>query len=246
MRPGLIKTDNVVRGLAALEELKRAAREYSGRRALVVEGLTGRGKTVFVRWYAVQRPEAVYVEANADWTASWLMRDLAGALGLPRKHSVEANYRQVVAAARREEEAGRLRVAILDEFDRVGRSARLLETVRGLHDAGLPLVLVGEAGAWSRVVRKSPRFADRVSQVVTFEDVRVREVLACALELCDLRLTEELAGYICRQAEGNFRRAAKVLEELERQAKAAPGELDRGRVDAAIKNLRLAEKKAAA
>jgi DNA transposition AAA+ family ATPase len=235
-----------MKGLAAITELKRLHQEYSGRKFLVIEGQTGRGKTVFTRWYAVQDFQAVWLEADPDWTASWLMRDAAEALGLARQHATEANKRAITEAQRRESEAGRPRLMIIDEADRLIRSERLLETVRGLHDQGLPIILVAEAGAWGRIVRKSPRFADRVSQVVAFGDVTSQEVAATAQELADLRLPAELADYLCQQAGGNYRRAAKILEELERVCKANPGDLDKRRVDQAVKNLRIAESRKAA
>lgn len=245
MRPGLIKTDNVMKGLAALQELKKACRDFSGRRFLVLEGATGRGKTVFSRWYAVHDVAAHWVEADPDYTPSWLMRDAAEALGLERKHSLESNKRGIAQAVRRDVEAGRVRLLVLDEADRLIKKS-LLETVRGLHDVGLPLVLVGESGAWGKISRLSPRFADRVGQVIVFGDVSARDVAQAAAELADLALPPEVAEHLTKRVEGNFRRAAKVLEELERLCKAGPGEggVDRRRVDQAVHNLRIAEKKA--
>jgi len=238
MRDGLIQTDNVIRGLSALNELKRQHQVSPGRNLMVFEGLTGRGKTSFTEWYAVQDFKAVYLEANADWTSSWLMRDVAEALKLTREHSIETNYRQIKEAQRRTP-----RLLLIDEADRIIRSGRLLETVRGLHDAGMAIVLVAEAGAWGGITRKSPRFADRVCQVVEFGDVTAQEIEAAALELADLRLTPELAAYVKQQAEGNFRRAAKIVEELERVCKANPGEITRNLVNLAVANLKIAEER---
>ena len=235
MRAGLIQTDNVKKGLFALAELKRRYGQASRRNLMVLEGQTGFGKTTFADWIYTQNAELEYLEADPDWTASWLMRDVAGALGLPREHATETNKRQIVAAVK-----GRFRVLLIDEADRIIRSARLLETVRGLHDAGLPVVLIGEAKAWDKIVGKSMRFADRVGQVVEFGPVAADDIEAAAQELADLRLTPELARFLQQQAGGNFRRAVKVLEELEIVCKANPGEITRGRVDQAFKNLKLA------
>jgi len=47
MRPGIIHTDNVRRGLFAVAELRRRCGQASKRNLLVLEGLTGAGKTCF-------------------------------------------------------------------------------------------------------------------------------------------------------------------------------------------------------
>jgi chromosomal replication initiation ATPase DnaA len=232
----VIRTENVNKGLYALAELKRRYGQASRRNMMVIEGLTGFGKTTFADYVYTQNVEMVYLEADPDWTASWLMRDVAEAFKLPRAHATEANKRKVVESLR-----GGYQVLLIDEADRIIRSARILETVRGLHDAGLPVVLVAEAGAWGQINRKSPRFADRVGQVVEFGPVSAADIEATARELADLKLPLELATFIKQQASGNFRRAVKVLEELEVVCKANPGAITKDRVSLALKNLRLAE-----
>jgi len=244
VRDGLIFTDNVKRAQFALSELKRRQAASAGRNILVIEGLTGRGKTHFTEWYVVQESHAFYVEANADWTSSWLMRDVAEALGLTREHAVEANYRNVKEAQRNWIDGSQPRFLIIDEADRIVRYARLMETVRGLHDVGLPLVLAGESGIWGNITRKSTRFADRVGQVVKFGDVSAGDIMAAALDLADLRLVPEVAVEIQERAGGNFRRAAKVIEELERICKANPGEINRAKVALAVRNLEIAGQRA--
>ncbi|MCL4501171.1 MAG: AAA family ATPase [Deltaproteobacteria bacterium] len=237
MREGLIKTDNVLRLLGAVAELKRAHQAASGRSLAVVEGLTGRGKTTATEWYVVQDADCAYLEADPDWTPSWLLRDVAEALGLTRAHALETNKLAVV-----EEQKRRPRLLVIDEADRVVRRSALLETVRGLHDkARLPIVLVGEAGIWQAIFRKSPRTADRVSQVVPFRDVSAKDIEQTALELCDLRLPPERAAQIQKTAQGNFRRAAKILGELEKVLKVNPGEVSPAKVELALQNLQMAE-----
>lgn len=236
MRPGVIRTENVNKGLYALAELKRRYGQASRRNMMVIEGLTGYGKTTWADYVYTQNVEMEYLEADPDWTASWLMRDVAEAMKLPREHATETNKRHVVEALK-----GGFRVLLIDEADRIIRSARILETVRGLHDAGLPVVLVAEAGAWGQINRKSPRFADRVGQVVEFGPVSAADVEATARELAGLKLPPELATFIQQQAAGNFRRAVKVLEELEVVCKANPGAITKDRVSLALKNLHLAE-----
>jgi DNA transposition AAA+ family ATPase len=241
MRDGTIITENVRKGLLALADLRQQHAVSPGRDLLVLQAPTGRGKTQFAKYYRVQNHHAaVYREADPDWTSSWLMRDVAEALGLPRLHSLEANKRQIVAAQRRQP-----RLIIFDEANRIIRSTRLLETVRGLHDAGLALALVGEGagngGLWAEITRSSPRFQDRVCQVIEFTDVTAADIEATARELADLALTPEIAESLRQAAGGNFRRAAKILEELERLVRANPGEMSRKLVSLAVNNLKIAQ-----
>ena len=242
MRDGLIHTDNVRKGLMAIQDLKRQPLSGTGRNMVALEGLTGRGKTLFSEFYAVQDPDCLYLEADENWTPSWLLRDVAEGLGLPRAHSSETNKRAIVESQRQREAQGLPpRLLLIDEATRI-LPARLLETVRGLHDkARLPIVLAGESGFWGAIFRKSPRFADRVSQVVTFGDVNVQDIEAAAEQLADLKLPQATAVQIQRQAGGNFRRAAKIVAELERVLKANPGEVTNAKVDLAIRNLQLTE-----
>lgn len=242
MRDGFIRTDNVLRGVAALAELKESSLMNWGggisqRLMGVFEGLTGRGKTLFAEWYATQNQATVYLEAVPNWTPSWMLRDLAEALGLSREHALETNLRQVL-----EEQSRQPRLLLLDEANRLLRCRDLLEMVRYLHDrTKVPIVLVGEAGTWGSITRKSPRFADRCGQVVEFGDVQDRDIQAAARDLADLQLSPEVARAIRQRAEGNFRRAAKVVEELERVAKANPDQagITLKMVDLAAGNLRL-------
>lgn len=239
MKKGLVKTDNVIRGTAALQDLELHHKLSPGRSFVLIEGLTGRGKTLFSEWYAVQK-DCAYLEADPDWTPSWLMRAIAGGLGLAQAHSLEINKRQIVELLR-----NKSRTLIIDEADRVIRHNNLLDTMRGLHDQALvPIVLVGEGGAWGRIARKSPRFADRVRQVVEFRDASAADIEAAAKELAGLELGT-MAAYLAKEVQGNFRRAAKVIEEMEQIFKANPGALTRAKMELALGNLRLQEMRAA-
>ena len=96
MRPDTIMTENLRQGLFALAELKRRVGQASKRNALVIEGLTGRGKTRWAEMVFTQDPAAVYVEADPNWSASWLMEDVAEALGCRAGYTMRHNKRAVV------------------------------------------------------------------------------------------------------------------------------------------------------
>jgi DNA transposition AAA+ family ATPase len=231
----LVETDNVKRAAFAMAEFRRRYTNAPGRDILIIQGLAGLGKTSFGEVIAVRTPGVEYLEADENWTPSWMLRDVAGVLGLKRAHSAEENKRAIVAL-----QQSQPRILIIDEADRLLWTKRVFETARGLHDAGIPLVLLGEESLYGDITRKSTRFADRVSHVEIFRPITAADIADAALHLADLKLNNQ-AEYIHRQAGGNFRRAANIVGELEMICKTNPGELNRARIDLAVKNLELAE-----
>jgi len=163
--------------------------------------------------------------------------EMAASLGLTPAGTSRGNLPQI-----REELYKRPRLVILDEADYIIRKQEILDTVRDLHDkTSSPFVLVGMAGSWEAVSRKSPPFGDRVSQVVEFTPLSATDVQVIAAELCDLKLTAEVAAQIQRQAEGNFRKTVVLLSHVETVRKANPDkEITDKVVDLAAKKLRAA------
>lgn len=208
MKTKFVKTENVLRMVAALGELERRESMVPG--LGLIHGHQGYGKTVATHWYAVQSA-AVYVRAQGAWTVNWMLMDLAATLGLAPEGISRANFRNIVS-----ELGKRPRLVMVDEADYVIRERKMLDTVRDLHDAtGAPLVLVGMAGCKEAVARKSPQFWSRVSQEVEFVPLSVEDVRVIALDLADLQLQEDLARKIQRQTEGNFRKTVVLLNQIE-------------------------------
>jgi DNA transposition AAA+ family ATPase len=215
MKIKFVKTQNVGRMVGALAELERRSPVVPG--LALVHGHQGYGKTVATEWYAVQQG-CVYLRAQGAWTPPWLLMDLAAALGLAPEHLARNNFRQ---AAR--ELARRPRTVLLDEADYIVRERRLLDTVRDLYDAsGSPVVMVGMAGVKEALARKSPQFWSRVSQEVEFTPLTVEDVQLIGLELCDLKLSPELARRLQKRAEGNFRKTVVLLNQVEIKGRANP------------------------
>lgn len=222
MRDLFVRTTNVMRAAAALEELwqGRAASETN---LCLVDGKTGYGKTETLEWYVTQHPgRAVYVRALDSWSVPWMLRDICRGLNLPPRATTEGNLLQL-----RDELKARPRLVILDDADDyVIARGHHLNTVRDLHDlTGSPIVLVGEGKARDLVYRRSPRTWRRMGQVVVFEPLSAADVQVMAKELCDpgLEIGSALAERLrLMSLSGSFGEVVVNLAKVEAMAKANP------------------------
>jgi DNA transposition AAA+ family ATPase len=233
MKNNFVKTENVLRLVGALGELKGRGQVVPG--LALVHGHQGFGKTEATSWWAVQN-FAIYTRAQAAWTVNWMLMDLAAGLGLAPEGISRANFRQVKRELTRFP-----RPVLLDEADYILRDRRLLDTVRDLHDAtNAPFVLVGMAGIREAVARKSPQFWSRVSQEVEFTPLTPRDVQIVAGELAEMQMGEDTAARIQRHTEGNFRQTVVLLSYLETMIRANPQAELPGMVERAAGRLRAA------
>ncbi len=220
MRNKFVQTENVMRTVTALAALEESARVSPGHGLALIDGRTGTGKTRTVEWFAVQNRQAVYLRSHKEWSPTWMVEDVALALGLSSKSIMRLNMRQLISELRR-----RPRMLILDEGDRVIRREALLETVRDIHDfTGAPIVLIAEGHGKEMLARKSDRAWRRVSQVVDFTPLTVADVQMMALDLADLEIPKPLAELIHRDSKsGQFGEVVVNLEKVEALVKANPG-----------------------
>jgi DNA transposition AAA+ family ATPase len=216
-----VKTENVHRGVMALQDLEEQNRLAPGRGLGLIEGLTGTGKTEFLKWYAVHYKNAVKVRSQENWTPNWMLEDLALKLGLGSGGTVKKNMRRLIHELKE-----RPRLVLIDDADRVVRRRRLLETVRDIHDCTFsPIVLVSEGGAKERIFRDSPRNWRRLGQMVTFGPLSAADVQVLAAELADLEFTLEQARRLHEEAQGGiFGQVMLKLADVEARVKANPGQ----------------------
>jgi len=237
MRDLFVRTDNVMRAAAALEELWQG-RAKSETNLCLVDGKTGYGKTETLEWYVTQHPgRAVYVRALDSWSVPWMLRDLSRGLNLPPRGTTEGNLLQL-----RDELKARPRLLIIDDADDyvIARSHHL-NTVRDLHDlTHSPIVLVGEGKARDLVYRRSPRTWRRMGQVVVFEPLSAPDVQVMAKELADLEIPHPLAERLrLRSLSGSFGEVVVNLGKVEAMAKANPDrEITGEMVEMALKHRR--------
>lgn len=220
MRNVFVRTDNVMRAAAALEELWQG-RAGSQTNLCLVDGKTGYGKTETLEWYVTQHPgRAVYVRALDSWSVPWMLRDICRGLNLPPRGTTEGNLLQL-----RDELKSRPRLVILDDADDyVIARGHHLNTVRDLHDlTNSPIVLVGEGKARDLVYRRSPRTWRRMGQVVVFEPLSAADVQVMAKEQADLEIPLALAEQLRQMSlSGSFGEVVVNLGKVEALAKANP------------------------
>jgi hypothetical protein len=234
MRDVFVRTDNVMRAAAALEELWQG-RAKSETNLCLVDGKTGYGKTETLEWYVTQHPgRAVYVRALDAWSVPWMLRDLSRGLNLPPRSTTEGNLLQI-----RDELKARPRLLIIDDADDyVIARGHHLNTVRDLHDlTHSPIVLVGEGKARDLVYRRSPRTWRRMGQVVVFEPLSAPDVQVMAKELADLEIPHPLAERLRQMSlSGSFGEVVVNLAKVESLAKANPDkEITERMVEMALK-----------
>src|SRR3989339_415044 len=237
MRNPFVRTDNVMRAAAALEELWQG-RAKSVTNLCLVDGKTGYGKTETLEWYVTQHPgRAVYVRCLDSWSVPWMLRDICRGLNLPPRGTTEGNLLQL-----RDELKARPRLVILDDADDyVIARGHHLNTVRDLHDlTHSPIVLVGEGKARDLVYRRSPRTWRRMGQVVVFEPLSAPDVQVMAKELADLEIPHPLAERLRQMSlSGSFGEVVVNLGKVEAMAKANPDkEITEKMVEMALKHRR--------
>jgi DNA transposition AAA+ family ATPase len=193
---------------------QRGAREASW---IAVKGERGLGKTRTLKWWAV-RQSAVYLRFKADWTARWMLEELARELGL----STDGNRKQdlflrVVEAVRN----GQI-IIVLDEVEllKVRGKIKLLETLRDISDlTEMEVILAGDEAGINHVMRYD-QFASRVASRAQFGPATEADIRLMCEKLSEVAITNDLAAEILRQSGGYLREAKNAIAEVERWAAA--------------------------
>lgn len=227
MRNQFVITENVHKTVGALAALEESARVSPGRGLAIIDGRTGTGKTMTMKWYHVNNRPCIYLRSHKNWSTLWMIEDLAAQVLGEAKKTLRANVRELIEELKRYP-----RLIIIDEADRILKKDNLLETIRDLHDfTNSPLALVSEGRGREVVARKSARFWRRVSQVVEFGNLSVADVQVIGKELADLEIPKVQAEIIHQDAAaGVFGEVMVRLGKLEELVKANPGQGVSGKV----------------
>src|ERR1700683_945911 len=134
-------------------------RRSSSSNIAVVWGKVGLGKTSATRHVCLVE-DAIWVEAQDQWTPRSMKADIAEALGAPRARYTEDNFRAILAMLR-----DHPRAIFIDEADRLVRRLYLTETLRAIHDqTQAPLILIGMSQFPRDQVDSAARIAHRASR----------------------------------------------------------------------------------
>lgn len=211
MKKVFARTSNVNRFVAAMARLQDRPAELPG--MALVYGEPGLGKTRTCLWWCAQN-DGVFVRTKKLMSGRWLLEEIVAELGEAPMRRTSDLFRQAI-----DQLLGRPRTLFVDEADYLAHDARVIETLRDLHDTtGTPVVLVGMDHADKKLARFKHLF-DRFSEVVRFGALGLQDVKAIAAQMCEVKLADEAASYIHSQT-NRFRRVVIWLYRAEHIARA--------------------------
>ena len=211
MRDVIAQISNVRRLINATHEMMHRTRGMPA--IALITGDVGLGKSTATQHVCLTE-DAIWVEANQDWTPRWMTADIAEELGAPRAKFTEYNFRAILAMLRE-----RPRAIFIDEADRLVKRLHLAETLRGIHDQTLaPLVLIGMSQL-PRAIKAMPQLERRITHRVEFKPCDLRDVRTLADTVCEIELADDLVRELHRATNGSVGLVRIALERLENLAR---------------------------
>jgi DNA transposition AAA+ family ATPase len=211
MRKVFAKTSNVNNFVAAMTRLQNRPVELPG--MALIFGEPGLGKTRTCLWWQAAN-DGVFVRTKKLMTGRWLLEEIVAELGEDPTGRTSTLFRQAV-----EQLLERPRVLFVDEADYLAHDARVIETLRDLHDTtGTPVVLIGMDMADKKLARFKHLY-DRFSEILKFTPLTLIDVKAIAEQMCEVKVSDDAVSYIHNQA-NRFRRVVVWLYKCEAIARA--------------------------
>lgn len=206
MRTLFARTSNVTAFVNAMARLG-ASREGIPRMGLVY-GEPGLGKTRTALWWAGAN-DGAFVRTKKLMTGRWLLEEIVAELGEAPMSRTSDLFRQCTGQL-----TDRPRTLIIDEVDYLAYDARVLETLRDIHDTtNTPVVFIGMSGADKKLQRYRHLY-DRLSEIVPFKPLTEADVASVASQLCEVALSKDAAAFI-HAASNRFRQVAVWLYRAE-------------------------------
>jgi len=207
-----VNTENVKSFKAAISRLQSREEQVPGMALIYGEPGLGKTKTV-ASWCAQNCNNSFFIRTKKLMTGRWLLEELVSELGEQADKRVADLYRQARTILME-----RQCTVFFDEVDYLCHDARVIETLRDLHDdTGTPIVMVGMAEAEKKLSRYRHLY-DRFSEVVKFQDLTEMDVRTIADEMCDVKVSDDATRYI-HSLGGRFRKIVIQLYRCESIAK---------------------------
>lgn len=204
MKKVFVKTANVKRFLSAMNRLQNRQDGIPGM-ALIYSD-PGLGKTKTAAWW-VNQNDAIFIRTKKLMTGRWLLEELVVELGEAPMWRVSDLYRQARSLL-----LERQPMVFIDEIDYLTHDARIIESLRDLHDdTGVPIVFIGMGMADKKLGRYRHLY-DRFSEIIKFHDLGESDVRIIVNEMCEVRLSDDAVKYIHSQA----KRFRKIIVRLYR------------------------------
>lgn len=211
MRTKIVPVTNVTRLAEAGDALLNRAPGMPGMGLCF--GASGHGKTTAVAWLAT-RQHGVFVRARATSTPTSLLETICREVNIAARNRISQT---VDALVDKLAETGR--PLFVDEADYVVSQARLVDTLRDLHDlSSVPVVLIGMAGI-DRKISLSPQLSGRIAQWVEFQPASIDDAKLLTKELCEVTVADDLVAELHTRANGSVRNLVVGLGKIEQFAR---------------------------
>ncbi|HOE18892.1 MAG TPA: ATP-binding protein [Syntrophorhabdaceae bacterium] len=211
MKKVFARTSNVTAFTSALDRLLNSDEDIP--KMALIYGEPGLGKTKAALWWCVQN-DGVFIRTKKLMTGRWLLEEIVAELGEAPAHRTPELFRQI-----QDQLFSRPRTIFIDEVDYLTYDARVIETLRDIHDiTGAPVVFIGMAGADKKLMRYR-HLHDRFSEIVRFHDLTLDDVRAIADQLCEVKLLADAIQHIYSEAK-KFRGIILRLYRAEAKARA--------------------------
>lgn len=211
MRIAVAKTKNLSNLARAADQLR--TRNIGTPGIGLIWGPSGLGKTTAATWFCDEY-DAVYVRAWSTWTPGAMLGAICAALDLPAQTRIASAIDQIVLALSRTQ-----RPLFVDEADYLLGSARLLDTLRDLHDVSSAPVIVVGMGEFRRRAERREQFAGRVTARVEFRPADLEDARTTATAMLErVRPADDLLARLVQETGGSMRRIVSGLAQVERLA----------------------------
>ncbi|MEJ5227220.1 AAA family ATPase [Thermodesulfovibrio sp.] len=212
MKKAFARTSNVEAFVAAMDRLHKRQEGIPG--MALVYGEPGLGKTRTALWWCVQDGGGVFIRTKKLMTGRWLLEEIVAELGEAPMNRTSDLFRQAVNQL-----LEKPRTIFVDEADYLAHDARVIETLRDLHDTtGTPFVFIGMDNAEKKLMRFKHLY-DRFSEIVRFNPLSEKDIRSIANQLCEVEISDEAIAFIHANAT-RFRRVMVWLYKAEAIAKA--------------------------
>lgn len=209
MKQEFVRTENAVRFRAEIAMLeKRGALEAGW---LLVTGRSGEGKTKTLHNWAAE-VGAVMLTAQANWTVTRMMEELAAKLGIEPVRGYQAKVAETIGAENMP--------IVLDEAQfALHDAAACLEVLRGITDkSGTILVAVTMDHEVPRFNRRE-QIGSRFFRKCQFHESTLGDVGAACQQLAEgVRIGDDLVERIHRETGGRMRLVLNAISRVEQIA----------------------------
>lgn len=206
-------TENVKKFAAAVKSIIDAPAGVD--RMALVYGDPGLGKTETALWWVNQFGNgAAFVRIIKLMSGRWMLSEIANELGESPAWKTQDLFKQITTAL-----SGTDRVIILDEVDYLAHDARVLETVRDIHDqTNAPIVLIGMNEA-DRKLKRYRHLWRRFSEVVKFEPLGVHDIRNVFDQISEIEVDNSVIEYVHKSGELTVSMLYRWTQRFERIAK---------------------------